>query len=171
MRRTAAILLTAAILGFGGAAPASADAVSAGYAAHARGDYLRAARLLTPPATRGNARAQALLGFMYANGQGVPQAYDAATYWYRLSAEQGDPTGQYLLGLSYDKGHGVPLDDITAYTWLNLATAGASKRNREYFLRLRDAVASKMTKGEILEGQRRALEWRARPRLRAVVVD
>jgi TPR repeat protein len=141
--------------------PAFADTVAAAYAAHARGDYVRAARLLGPPAVRGNARAQALLGFIYANGQGVPQAYDAATYWYRLSAEQGNVTAQYLLGLSYDKGHGVPIDDIAAYKWLNLATARASKRNREYFLRLRDAVASKMTRFEIIEGQRRAVEWTA----------
>jgi TPR repeat protein len=164
MSRTAAVLVIVACFGFGMPTPASADIVAAGYAAHARGDYVRAARLLSRPAQHGNARAQALLGFMFANGQGVPQAYDAATYWYRLSAEQGNVTAQYLLGLMYDKGHGVPLDEITAYTWLNLATAGAPKRNREYYLRLRDAVASKMTHSQIIEGQRRSLEWAARPR-------
>jgi hypothetical protein len=63
----------------------------------------------------------------------------------------------------YDKGHGVPLDEVVAYTWLNLATAGASKREREYYLHLRDAVASKMTSGQIAEGQRLSLEWARRP--------
>ena len=53
----------------------------------------KAARLFTTPAERGNARAQAMLGFMYATGQGVPQAYDAAVYWYRLAAEQGETRG------------------------------------------------------------------------------
>ena len=53
-------------------------------------------------AQRGDARAQAILGFMYANGRGVPQSYDTAVDWYVRSAEQGDPTGQYLLGLMYE---------------------------------------------------------------------
>ena len=90
-----------------------------------RGDYDRAARVLMPLAERGNARAQSMLGFMYATGQGVPQSYDAASYWYRLAAEQGDITAQYLLGLAYDKGQGVPLDEVAAYKWLNLAASPA----------------------------------------------
>jgi hypothetical protein len=32
-------------------------------------------------------------------------------------------------------------------------------RNREYFLRLRDAVASKMTRAQLDLGQQLALEW------------
>jgi TPR repeat protein len=177
--RSARIFLTAAALGLG--APtlaitlaAAADSTSAttlahgnqlaaGIAAHEHGDYATAARLLAPLAARGYPRAQTLLGFMYESGQGVPQAYDAATYWYRQAAERGDATAQSLLGLMYDKGHGVPLDVVVAYTWLNLATAGASKREREYYLHLRDAVASKMTSGQIAEGQRLSLEWARRP--------
>src|SRR5215470_6268642 len=58
-----------------------------------------AARRVIALAQRGDARAQATLGFMYANGRGVPQSYDVAVDWYLLSAEQGDPTGQYLLGI------------------------------------------------------------------------
>lgn len=161
--------MTAAALGLGATTLATTlaygDQLAAGVAAHARGDYVTAARILSPLAERGYARAQTLLGFMYESGQGVPQAYDAATYWYRKSAEHGDPTAQSLLGLMYDKGHGVPLDEVIAYTWLNLATAGASKREREYYLHLRDAVASKMTSGQIAAGQRLSLEWAQHPGL------
>ena len=164
MRRSAIRLLVAAALGLAAPSMAHADPLAAGRAAYARADYVGAARLLVPLAERGNAAAQALLGFMYANGQGVPQGYELATYWYRLAAEQGDTTAQYLLGLMYDKGFGVPLDDITAHMWLNLAAAHAPPRTREYYLRLRDAVASKMTPGQITEAQWRAQEWAARPR-------
>jgi TPR repeat protein len=164
VRRSARIILVAAILGLGATSLAHAGTLAAGRAAYARGDYVGAARLLVPLAERGNAGAQALLGFMYANSQGVPQGYDAATYWYRLAAEQGDTTAQYLLGLMYDKGFGVPLNEIDAHMWLNLAVAHAPQRNREYYLRLRDAVASKMTSGQIAEAQWRAQEWAARPR-------
>ena len=138
-----------------------AGSLSSGNAAFARGDYVRAARILLPLAERGNARAQAMVGFMYATGQGVPQSYDAAGYWYRLSAEQGDVTAQYLLGLAYDKGQGVPLDEVAAYKWLNLAASRAPKRTRDDFARLRNAVASKMSRGQIAAGQWHAVRWPA----------
>jgi TPR repeat protein len=165
VRRSARMLFVAMMVGLGAPAIAHADRLAAGRAAYARADYVGAARLLIPLAERGNAAAQALLGFMYANGQGVPQGYEVATYWYRLAAEQGDTTAQYLLGLMYDKGFGVPLDDVAAHMWLNLAAAHAPPRTREYYSRLRDAVASKMTAGQIGEAQWRAQEWAARPHL------
>src|SRR5207244_5999009 len=104
-------------------------------------------------AQRGDARAQAILGFMYANGRGVPQSYDVAVDWYLQSAEGGDPTGQYLLGLAYDKGFGVTQNVIFAYKWLNLAAAHTPRQNREQVLRLRDAVATKMTRAQLDIGQ------------------
>jgi uncharacterized protein len=164
VRRSSSIILLATVLGFGAPSFAHADALAAGRTAYAHGDYVGAARLLLPLAERGNAAAQALVGFMYANGQGVPQGYDMATYWYRLAADHGDTTAQYLLGLMYDKGFGVPLDDVAAHMWLNLAAAHAPPRAREYYLRLRDAVASKMTPGQIAAAQERAQEWAAHPR-------
>jgi uncharacterized protein len=100
-------------------------------------------------AQRGDARAQAMLGFMYANGRGVPQSYDVAVDWYIRSAEQGDPDGQYLLGLMYDKGFGVTANVVLAHKWLNLAAAHAPRQRQEDFLRLRDAVGSKMTRAQI----------------------
>lgn len=139
--------------------PAAADSLAAGRAAFFRGDYNRAALLLVPPAERGNARAQGMVGFMYATGQGLPQAYDVAAYWYRLAAEQGDTTAQYLLGLAYDKGQGVPLDEVAAYKWLNLAAAHAPMRRRENYAKLRNAVASKMSRDQIAAGQWYALRW------------
>jgi hypothetical protein len=48
---------------------------------------------------------------------------------------------------------------VQAYKWLNLAAAHGPKNNREYFLRLRDAVASKMTRAQLDLGQQLALEW------------
>jgi TPR repeat protein len=144
---------------------ARADSLAAGRAAYARGDYVAAARGLLPLAERGNAAAEVLVGFMYENGQGVPQGYDVATYWYRLAAEQGNATAQYLLGLMYDKGLGVPLDEIAAHMWLNLAASHAPPQTRDFYARLRDAVASKMTPSQITEAQWRAQEWIAGRRL------
>jgi TPR repeat protein len=111
--------------------------------------------------THGNAHAIGRLGFRYENGFAVPQNYIAAAELYRRAAEQGDAFAQCRLGLSYDKGHGVPTDLILSYKWLDLATARASRRERDFYQRLRDAVASKMSLEQVTEGQRLALIWAA----------
>jgi TPR repeat protein len=72
---------------------------------------------------------------------------------------QGNPFAQSMLGLMYDKGHGVPQDFVLAYKWLILAAAHASPRERDAYLRLRNAVASKMSPAEIAKGQWLALNW------------
>ena len=160
MRHLTGVLLIAAVAAAN--SPASSDPLRQGKAAFVRGNYVLAARLLAPMSRR-NPRALAMLGFMYENGFGVPQSYDVAVELYVEAAERGDPTGQYLLGLMYDKGHGVDLDDVLAYKWLSLAAAAAPVRERENYLRIRDAVGSKMSHHQIIEGQRLAIDWRPRP--------
>ncbi|MGJ5009621.1 tetratricopeptide repeat protein [Bradyrhizobium oligotrophicum] len=160
MIRRVAIVCTAASLLLGAlASPVHADSVSAARIAYARGDFVRAVRVLTPPALRGDPRAQAMLGFMYENGFGTPQAYDVASDLYCQAAAAGNPFGQAMLGLMYDKGHGVPQDVVLAYKWLNLAAGHAKSTQRSYFLRLRNAVASKMSASQIAQGQALALDW------------
>ena len=137
----------------------AADALSSANAAFARGDYVRVVKLLSPLAFLGNAEAQAFLGYMFENGYGAPQVYVTAADLYNQAAIRGNPFGQAMLGLMYDKGHGVPQDFVLAYKWLNLAAARSPKRERDYFIRLRNAVASKMSREQIAEGQRLAMAW------------
>lgn len=153
------LLVLLVLLGIAAAPNARADALARGSAAFSRGDYVHAARDLMPLAQRGNARALGLLGFLYENGFGEPQAYDAAADLYAQGAAQGDPFAQAMLGLMYDKGHGVPEDVILAFKWLDLAAAHAQGHERDTYIRLRDAVASKMSKDETVEAQRLALRW------------
>jgi hypothetical protein len=141
--------------------PAQADAATAsqGAAAFSHGDYVRASSILIPLAERGDPAAQAYLGFMFETGRGVPQNYSEAAMWYRRSAEQGNGAAQYSLGLLYDKGFGVPRDFVEAHRWLNLSTSVASPRDRERRERVRDAIASKMSREEIALSRTRALQW------------
>jgi hypothetical protein len=111
-------------------------------------------------AGRGSALYQTYLGYMYETGQGVPQDYHLAAYWYRLAAEQGHVRAQHLLGLLYDRGQGVPLNYVEAHKWLNLAAAGSARDDRDYYVRIRNAVASKLTRAEIYDAQRRARDWK-----------
>ena len=113
--------LLVAMLMLGLAGPVVAGPLEDGNAAHSRGDYVTALRLLKPLADQGNASAQTNLGFMYDNGQGVPQDYAAAVKWYRMAAEQGAASAQYNLGVMYAKGQGVPQDYAAAVKWYRMA--------------------------------------------------
>jgi TPR repeat protein len=156
-------IMVAALLLALSAASTQAATFRDGLAALGRHDDAAAARIIVPLAERGNARAQSLLGYMFANGRGVPQNYVESAYWYRSASEQGDATGQYMLGLMYDKGHGVPQDYVLAYKWLNLAVGRARGRERDAWVRIRDAVATKLSVAELTVAQRLALEWQPTP--------
>jgi uncharacterized protein len=134
-----------------------------GIAAYAQQNFVSAASIFGYLAQQGNVEAQAYLGILYATGRGVPQNYTQAALWYRRAAEQGHAGAQYMLGLLYDKGQGVPQDLVEAEKWLILATAGSAKIAADDRARVRDAVRTKMTRGEIAQARSRALSWTARP--------
>jgi hypothetical protein len=67
-----------------------AGAYEDGRAAYTRGDRATALKLIKPLAAEGNAAAQALLGFIYANGPNVPWDDEKAIKWYRLAVAQGN---------------------------------------------------------------------------------
>jgi TPR repeat protein len=140
-------------------APVSAQSLREGISAANRQDFQRASRIFIPLAERGDPAAQAWLGFLFETGRGVPQNYTEAAMWYRRAAEQGDSLAQYSLGLLYDRGQGVPRDIVEASKWLNLSVAAAPPRARDARQRIRDAVTSKMSRGEIAQARLRALEW------------
>ena len=130
MDKFARLICGALVLAMSATAATAADAVVDTATIASYGDPDTALKRIGPQARRGNARAEALLGYMYEHGLGVPQSWPAAVDYYLLAAEQGDATGQYLLGLMYDKGFGVSRDVVQAYKWLNLAASHGPKDNR-----------------------------------------
>lgn len=151
------LLVLSALLAAGG--PTAAGSKPDGTANFARANYFAAAVRARPLAERGNPQAQALLGFMYEYGRGVPQDYTTAVYWYRCAAEQDYSTAQYLLGLMYEKGLGVERSDTLAYAWLNLAAAHAPPPAKEYYTRIRNTIAAKLTAVQIANAQWLALRF------------
>jgi len=137
-----------------------AAAAETGEAALARHDYPRAAAIFRVEATRGRARAQTYLGYLYSRGLGAPRDFALAAQWWRAAAEQGEPAAQFFLGLAYDRGQGAPQDFVTAEVWLILAAAEAPAQRREYWARIRDAVAGKLSLAELREAQASAVAWR-----------
>ena len=79
-------------------------------------------------ALQGNARAQANLGFMYANGRGVAQDAVQAVKWYRKAALQGNALGQNNLGFMYGAGLGVTQDHVQAVKWYSKAALQGNAR-------------------------------------------
>jgi TPR repeat protein len=157
--RAMTTLIAGVMVAFAALGPAHAVTVRQGVAALQRRDYNAAAAIFNAIAPRGDPNAQAYLALLYSKGFGVPQNYTAAAYWYRRAAEQGHSGAQYQLGLLYDRGFGVPQDVVEAEKWLILSTAGANGRGAEDRARIRDAVRTKMTRGEIAKARLRAVEW------------
>jgi uncharacterized protein len=158
-RRVLFVAVAAATLSISDGSFAQAASFRQGVSAFNRQDYASASQIFIALAEQGEPSAQAYLGFMFETGRGVPQNYTEAAMWYRRAAEQGDSLAQYSLGLLYDRGFGVPRDIVEANKWLNLSAAAAPPRAREARVRIRDAVTTKMTRGEIAQARRRALEW------------
>jgi hypothetical protein len=157
--RRAVLALGVAGLVLAGMTDVKAQSLGRGISAFRRQNYVTASRVFISLAERGNVAAQSYLGFLFETGRGVPKNYTEAAMWYRRAAEQGDSRAQYSLGLLYDRGQGVPQDIVEASKWLNLSTAASPPRVRESRARIRDAVTTKMTRGEIAQARLRALEW------------
>ncbi len=132
-----------------------------GNAAYAGHPYVDAARVMRA-AERGNIQAQAQLGLMYSIGHGVPQDYALAAKWFQCAAERGHGA-QFALGLLHNKGQGVQLDLVLSYTWLNLSASQANGEDRDFKVRIRDAVASKMTVAQMAVAQQMAMNWYTKP--------
>ncbi len=88
---------------------------------------------------------------MYNNGEGVPQDYAQAVYWYRKAADQGNADAQLNLGRMYDNGRGVPQDAVIAYALYNISatTIPSDKLAAE----IRENQSAQPTLHQIAEGQ------------------
>ena len=71
--------------------------------AYVSGDYSRALELFSNLAEQGNVKAQVQVGWMYRNGQGVPQDDNEALKWYRWAAENGSLDAQQRIA-ALEKG-------------------------------------------------------------------
>ncbi len=63
------------------------------------------AKLLQAAAQAGEPRAQAQLGRMYLDGEGVRQNASEAVKWFRNAAAQDNEGAQFLLAVAAAKGH------------------------------------------------------------------
>jgi TPR repeat protein len=83
--------------------------------------YPEALALFQKAADRGDALAEAWLGWMYQNGNGVTRDNGQALNWYRKAADQNNTFAQHNLGFMYHGGQGVQQDYGLAVTWFRRA--------------------------------------------------
>jgi TPR repeat protein len=91
--------------------------------AYKRQDYPTALRWLRKAAAQDFAPAQSAIGWMYANGFGVPQNYEEGKRWALIAADERDPSAQAMRGVFYQKGLGVPQDYEQALKWFQMSAA------------------------------------------------
>ncbi len=91
-----------------------------------QGDFKHAAEMFHALAEDGDAEAQAHIGYMTYQGEGVKRDKTKAVSWYRRSAVQGNRDAQYNLAVSYAFGEGVAQDDGEAAVWYRRAAEQGS---------------------------------------------
>src|SRR5262249_22732747 len=106
-------------------------------------------------AEQGDPAAQFAMGARYATGEEVKQDYAEAVRWFNMAAERGHIVAQDTLGAYYWAGRGVPKDVSKAYFWSVLAEAGGNRASKYRVT----AVASLLTRSQILRAQEQAGEW------------
>ena len=126
-RPLSVLLLTLALLLGPAGGPGWAGAPEALEALRRR-DYATAVREVRPLAQHGDAAAQALLGFLYTQGAGVPRDDGQAAQWFQRAAAQGHPRAQYYLGVLASTGRGLPQDHAQAAQWFQRAAAQGEAR-------------------------------------------
>lgn len=119
-----------------------------GYAAYQQNYYTTALEKWRPLAEQGSSAAQLFIGFMHANGQGLPKDDAAAAKWYGEAAERDNMVAQVRLAIMYRDGRAVPVDRVKA---LFLAKrAGRTKNHMQKIAQaLQRSLEKAMTKDEI----------------------
>ena len=103
-------------------------------------------------ARAGDMEAQSVLGFMYDNGDGVPENDKTAVMWYTKAAEQGYAPVQSILGVMYDNGEGVPENDIKAYVWYSISETNGNEEGKNNL----KILEPQMTNDQIVKAQKLA---------------
>jgi uncharacterized protein len=112
----------------------------------------------------GHPEAQRLMGFVYYAGQGVPQDYARALYWFEKAADQGCFSAYAAVSSLYRDGKGTAVDLGKAYMWMNVAVSRLPDSvERDALIKERETIAALMTPGQIEAAQKRSLAFHEKP--------
>ncbi|MBI5687536.1 MAG: sel1 repeat family protein [Verrucomicrobia bacterium] len=130
-----------------------------GFGQGLRMDATEALKWLHRAAEQDHPGAQYYLAFFYSTGRGVKKDETEAVKWFRKAADQNWVAAQSSLADRYRQGVGATKDLAEAYKWSLLAASRG-----DYMADLHIAgLEREMTRQQIAEGKRRAVEWIKRP--------
>jgi len=92
------------------------------YVSADRATFASSMSIWLPSAQGGDAKAQAYVGRIYAEGFGVPPDFAQAAAWYQKASDQGYAQAMIDLGQLYERGQGVPKDPVRAINLYRKAT-------------------------------------------------
>ncbi|WP_162912988.1 tetratricopeptide repeat protein [Rhodospirillaceae bacterium SYSU D60014] len=128
------------LAGFSCASAADSKTLAPVYAACRQGDSRTALKALKTLARRGDAAAQAWLGFAHYTGWEIPaeRNFHEGAALYRAAADRGNATALYNLGVIYEHGMGVAPSRDTARRWYQAAAGRGDPRAAAMSLLLAD---------------------------------
>ena len=103
-------------------------------------------------AKQGNMEAQFLIGFMYDNGDGIPENDKTAVMWYTKAAQQGYAPVQSILGVIYDNGEGFQENNIKAHVWYSISETNGNEEGKNNL----KILEPQMTNDQMLKAQKLA---------------
>ena len=101
------------------------------------------------------------LGIMNLEGRAMAVNNAVAVDMFRAAADRGFGASMLILSAMYFDGRGVVQDYVQGHMWANLAASRLTGEDRERAVSNRDRFAQGMTRDQIAEAQRLALEWNA----------
>jgi TPR repeat protein len=99
-------------------------------------------------ANLGFAQAQKKLGWVFAEGAGVPQDNREAVKWLLKAAQQNDAEAQYALGVLHTR-KGETGDPLRAHMWHNIAAGNGHEKSKEQ----RTVIEKYLTSALVAEAQ------------------
>src|SRR6185295_9617502 len=108
------------------AGTAGAQSFDEAVALYSDKNYKEALSVAKPLADSGDARAMAMLGTLYQNGQGVKKDLKAAVKWLTAAGEKEHPGAQFQLAIIYLDGVSGKPDLKAAESWMKRAADNGS---------------------------------------------
>ncbi len=106
----------------------ASEALARGNDRFAARDYAGANSAFHDAVRLGSPEAAWMLGFLYANGLGVPKDAQEALHWYRRAAEGGHAGAMFDLAGMFAEGQGVPKNAEEAVRWYRRAAEAGHGR-------------------------------------------
>ena len=154
------IFLAAFVLALSTSARSEAGPFEDGVVAYDQGRYGLAKVLFEGLVETGHGSAEAMLGIMYFNGQGVVQdRFIAAIYFYK-GARRGNANAQLALGSLYIQGIGVRASTANAYKWISLAEKAAEGQLAEAARSLKERLGASLSDTERQAVDAKVNEWK-----------